>query len=369
MKTAQIGCTANPRVGGMGRALFDYAKSLSDAGHDVSVYSLPPFPEGDVPFKMAKLKYWFQIGKAAWGAKFDPALEEYDIVHLHLPFFGAADTIAKWKQRHINIPLVATYHMDPVGLGLKKQYFKWWYKYRFKKVADACDAIAVTSRAYAEQSQLMCTGVDIEKCEEIFLRVDTEKFKLRQNQPQFISCQSPYLLFVGALDQAHYFKGVSVLLNAIAYTKDARLVIVGKGDLQESYKNQAAQLRIEDRVHFAGGVPDEELAEWYAGARAMVLPSIDGSEAFGIVLIEAMACGTPVIASDLPGVRTVARRVGSGMLVPPNNEHALSQALEQAWNKTWTENDRQILAKRTQEIYGLSTLADQLIGWYKNFVV
>lgn len=394
MRVALIGCTVNPRVGGMGRALYDHAMALAEAGHEVTVYTLdsigprravqglrlldPPVALQNDRITVGKLRRFFSIGKAAWAARFDPPLDAYDVVHLHLPFFGVAESIAG-VPRVAHPKLFATYHMDAVGMGLQKWYFNWWYRHRFKKVLDACDAIAVTSRAYARDSQLARAGIDVEKCEEILLRVDTGVFNPVAAQGQATRvCEegvpraAGYFLFVGALDRAHYFKGVSVLLRALAETRDVKFVIVGKGESLKNYQKEAARFGISNRVHFTGGVSDEELAAWYAGARALVLPSTDRSEAFGIVLIEAMACGTPVIASDLPGVRAVVERVSGGALVPlgiasspgASRNDNLIAALQQMWQHSWTANERAALAARAASVYGRATLADQLLQWY-----
>jgi len=99
MRIAQIGCTANPKIGGMGRALFNHAKVLSEAGHDVAVYTLSPLPE-HAPFLIYTIDSLFHAGKAAWGAKFNPSLKNFNIIHLHLPFFGVVDTVTERKKRH-----------------------------------------------------------------------------------------------------------------------------------------------------------------------------------------------------------------------------------------------------------------------------
>ena len=387
MRIALIGCTVNPRAGGMGRALYDHAVALAEAEQEVAVYALdsiaaPGAPLQNDGFAVGALRYFFSIGKGAWGMRFNPSLDSYDVVHAHLPFFGVGETVMLSEAKHPVLqrdPSAAqrpqddkktrrffvTYHMDAIGTGLKKVYFNWWYRRRFKKILDACDAIAVTSRAYARDSWLARAGVDVEKCEEILLRVDTGIFTPHPNPlPQ--GERGKYLLFVGALDRAHYFKGLSLLLRASARVSDARLVVVGGGELLSQYKKEAARLGIAERVTFTGGVSDEELVRWYAGARAEILPSTDRSEAFGIVLIEAMACGTPVIASDLPGVRAVVERVNGGSLVPPGDEQALARALQNAWDTPWSADERIALAERAAVVYSRATLAEQLIRWYTN---
>ena len=104
MKIALVGCTANPRVGGMGRALYDHATVLAEAGQEVTVYTLPPFPD-NAPFTIRPIKYFLCIGKAAWRARFDPPLDAYDVVHLHLPFFGVAETLSYCKATQGHHPL------------------------------------------------------------------------------------------------------------------------------------------------------------------------------------------------------------------------------------------------------------------------
>ncbi len=354
MKIAQICCSALPSVGGMGRSAYNHAKALRAMGHEVRLLSLPPLPEGG-----EGISHFIKIGKAAWGATLENSLKGVDIVHLHLPFFGVADSVVKWEMDHPDIPLLATYHMDAAGTGFKKKYISWWYKNRLQKVVDACNAVAVTSKDYTRGSHL-AAAASIDKCREIPLRVDTDFFK-----PALETLPEDYILFVGGLDSAHYFKGVDVLLRAIAQTS-AKLWIVGDGERKPEYKRMAQKLGIQERVSFRGRLSEEDLLRAYQGARALVLPSTDGSEAFGLVLIEALACGTPVIASDLPGVRRVVGSSGAGQLVAPGDVHMLSRALNSAWDHPPTKEKRETIANTATKQYALSTLGADLVAWYKS---
>ena len=128
------------------------------------------------------------------------------------------------------------------------------------------------------------------------------------------------VLLVARLDQAHFFKGVSVLLQALTeLPKFVKAIIVGEGDLLNIYQNLAELLNLQDRVFFPGRVSAEALPQYYRMATVTVLPSTTMGEAFGLVLVESLSCGTPVIASDLPGVRTVVDNNTDGFLVIPNN--------------------------------------------------
>jgi glycosyltransferase involved in cell wall biosynthesis len=118
------------------------------------------------------------------------------------------------------------------------------------------------------------------------------------------------------LDKEHYFKGVDFLINSWPdlNLESVKLLIVGQGDLREKYRKTAAHLGLADKVIFAERVSDEELPSYYNMADLLILPSINSSEAFGIVLIEAMACGVPTMASNLPGVRSVISNGQNGFL-------------------------------------------------------
>jgi glycosyltransferase involved in cell wall biosynthesis len=175
------------------------------------------------------------------------------------------------------------------------------------------------------------------------------------------------VLFVGGLDTPHYFKGLDVLLQAVARIQDSRvrLLIVGDGDLRPRYEALASQLEVDQRVTFCGYVPDEDLPCHYAAADLAVLPSTTRGEAFGIVLLEAMACAKPVIASNLPGVRTVVDHGSNGLLVKAGDAAELGQAITQLSNaheKCVAMGQRGRL--KVVQRYDWSSLSDQLESIY-----
>jgi glycosyltransferase involved in cell wall biosynthesis len=104
-------------------------------------------------------------------------------------------------------------------------------------------------------------------------------------------------------------------------------VIVGEGDLRPEHEAQTAKLGLAQRVVFPGRVVEAELPDYYRLADVTVLPSITMGEAFGLVLVESLACATPVIASNLPGVRTVVSDGQDGFLVEPNSPPDLAEKL------------------------------------------
>jgi len=133
-----------------------------------------------------------------------------------------------------------------------------------------------------------------------------------------------YILFVGRLVP---YKGVDVLVRALAQHPECpKLLVAGEGPSEASLKTLAQKLGVD--ATFLGRVPDESLPDLYRGANVTVLPSVAHQEAFGITLLESMACGTPVVASDLPGVDEVA--LLGGLLAPPGDATSLGNQIQRA---------------------------------------
>jgi glycosyltransferase involved in cell wall biosynthesis len=120
------------------------------------------------------------------------------------------------------------------------------------------------------------------------------------------------------------YKGIRVLLDALSLIKDAPpLMVAGDGPLRQTLQDKASDLRVDAR--FLGHVSDQQLADLYRTSCFTVLPSVSRQEAFGMSLIESMGCGTPVIASDLPGVSQVARQ--GGLVARPDDAADLADKI------------------------------------------
>ena len=137
------------------------------------------------------------------------------------------------------------------------------------------------------------------------------------------------ILTVGRWAACERYKGVDALIAAVARLRaavpDVQLVAVGSGDDLPRLRNIAAEQQVADRVHFLEGLSKEELASCYAAADVFALPST--GEGFGLVFLEAMAFGKPVVGADAGGITDLIRHGSNGLLIPPNDLEGLAQGL------------------------------------------
>ncbi len=334
-----------PYHGGIGKAALDEAEMLG-AEHDVCIFT-PKYKyidrdeEQRGATKIRYIKPLFEFGNAAILPRLEKELRNFDIVYLHYPFFGVAEKFCI-KSRVAGSKLVIRYHMDIVGRGWLKPFFWPHSKLIMPSILYRAQKIIVSSFDYARNSNIKNLFARIpEKFIEIPFGVDIEKFKPAPKDPGLLtkhnlSLEDKILLFVGSLDPAHYFKGLDVLLQTIYKLQDAsyKLIVAGDGSLRAHYEKFSKKLGISNAVRFVGKVSNEELPKYYNLADVFVFPSIDRSEAFGIALLEAMSCGKAVLASRLPGVRTLIQEGENGFLTNPVDTKDISPKIVKAFNKS-----------------------------------
>jgi glycosyltransferase involved in cell wall biosynthesis len=140
------------------------------------------------------------------------------------------------------------------------------------------------------------------------------------------------------------------------------LKIVGEGNLQSQYEQEVVELGLEKKVTFLGRLSEDDLIYEYQTADLLILPSINSHEAFGLVIIEAMACGLPVIASDLPGVRTVFKNGKEGLLCQPNNINDLAQKIDEVLLDEDKRKEMSLNARiLAEESYSWEKIADSVL--------
>ena len=343
MKIAEVVCVFPPYKGGTGKVALDNAFILSRHNYEVTVFT--PYykkankPYSKYPFKLEKLIPFLKYGNAAFLPQLIFYLRNFDIIHLHYPFFGAAEIIALAKKiGFLKGRIIITYHQDADAQGWLKGFFQIHYKYITPLILKMAEKIMVSSKDYVQSYYLRDFFQKYpEKFFELPFGTDLDFFQPRERPVDLmkkynIHPEEKVILFVGGLDKSHYFKGVDNLIKAFykifsSSKIPVKLIIAGEGDLRFQYEQTVFDFGLRDKVIFTGSISDNELKKIYNLADVLVLPSINKGEAFGIVLIEAMASGVPVVASALPGVRTVFQDKKSGFLVRPGDVDDLKEKI------------------------------------------
>ncbi|MCC6563982.1 glycosyltransferase family 4 protein [Candidatus Uhrbacteria bacterium] len=326
MKIAHVSCVVPPH-GGIGTVAMREVTGLRARGHEAVLFS----PEAVENRSFVKqLPTAWRIGNASWLKGIREQVRGFDVLHLHWPYFG---TIDRMLLSTADLPpIVMTFHMDarPHGLveavpiALERAFVQPFLFSNLKKILvssfDYAASSSVRGLLRREPSRFveLPFGVDVD------LYSPGPSARARFAVPE----GAPTIFFLGGLDKAHAFKGVGNLLEAVAQLDSAtHLLIVGDGDLRPQYEEQARRLGIDRRTHFLGRVDDQTAVDAFRSADVFAFPSTNPAEAFGLVALEAQACGTPVVASDLPGLRMVVKQNETGVLVKPGSVQELTQGL------------------------------------------
>ncbi|MBI2954269.1 MAG: glycosyltransferase [Chloroflexi bacterium] len=241
-----------------------------------------------------------------------------DITHLHFPYpFGELGYLLLGNSKK----LVVTYHSDIV---IQKRLLKLYEPFLWRLLRRA-DCITASSPRYVASSPYLSKFAD--KCAISPLGIDLSRFQVVASEPVAgirARYGSPLILFVGKF---RYYKGLQHLVEAMKMIR-GHLVLVGSGPLEEKVRSQVAASGLGDRIHLVGEVGDQELAAYYHSCDVFVLPASQRSEAFGIVQLEAMACGKPVVCTEIgTGTSWVNIHKETGLVVEPANPTALADAI------------------------------------------
>ena len=331
MRIAMASCVYPPYKSGIGNIAALHAHQLTRLGHEVEVF----VPAHNDPVGTSKVdgivvhreQPLIRHGNSALVPTLVRRVGAFDALYVMYPFFGGAE-LAVAGARSRGIPYAVFFHMDVTWQGWRGHVLRAYDRTVEPWLMRGAHRVLASSSDYATSSSLArIRGLQVIDSP---YSVDLTRFSppAAGSGP---SSDAPSVLFVGAMDSDHAFKGIPELIAALARVRrtvpTARLDLVGDGDLRPRYEALVRSAAIGDAVTFHGRVPDEALAPLYRSATTTVLPSVAADEAFGVVMVEGMACGTPTVASALPGVRAVVQN-GGGLLVTPGDVDALTGALE-----------------------------------------
>jgi rhamnosyl/mannosyltransferase len=176
----------------------------------------------------------------------------------------------------------------------------------------------------------------------------------------------PLLLFVGRL---RHYKGLNVLIDAMR-TIDAQLLVIGAGMMEAEWRSQSTSLGLDERITFLGDLSDADKLPILHAADLFVLPSNNRAEAFGIVLIEAMACGLPLISTELgTGTSFVNQHEQTGLVVPPNDPAAMATAINRLLaDEALRRHMGATALARAQSEFNVETMASRMLALYQKIL-
>ena len=286
--------------------------------------------------------------------------QPFDIVHLQFPADPMAHLACELLPR--SVKRVIGWHSDIV----RQRNLLKLYRPFLNHLVRSADAIIAATPAHISSSEQLSPVRHSARFRVVPYGVDLARFERRPPLADDVRRRFSGKFLVFALGRHVYYKGFEYLIRALASVPDAVLALGGQGPLTGELREIARQAGVADRVHFAGRVPDQELPAWYHASDVFCLPSVEPAEAFGIVQVEAMACGKPVVCCELGnGVNWVNRDGETGLTVPPSDAAALAAALtqlqrdpdlrarlgEQARRRAWREFTSAAMGKATLAVY------------------
>ncbi len=375
MKIALMTNNYKPFVGGVPISVERLAQALREQGHEVTVFA--PTYEGQEEeegvFRYATFLKHF-IGGIVLPDPFDPRIEEefrrqeFDVIHVHHPVL--IGRMAVHLSRKYRIPLVFTYHTR------YEQYLSYlrgirvmegWAdreKHRFGPLADKvlyllkerlvplylggfmrhCDRIFAPTEGMREYLHTSC-GIDAEKLAVLPTGVEERFFQAGEEEKQAVrerygAKDCPLFLSVSRMSHE---KNVEFLIRSVALAKEKlrergayrpfRVLLAGDGPDRAEYEELCRKLSVEEEVLFAGNVPNEEIAPYYAAADAFVFSY--NTETQGIVILEAFAGRTPLYAVDASGVRDLVQDGVNGRLFAEDTEEFAEGLVQLLRDEGW----------------------------------
>ncbi len=315
--------------GGVVNHIAYLAHYLIQAGHSVKIIApctkkgTRYFEEEVIPVgRPLPIPYAGAVARVAVSPLLPIQLDEilsqgkFDILHLHEPFAPMHSICALLKSDTVNVGTFHACHSKPRVYWLGKAVFQRWVKKLQGKIAVSKPALEYVSRHVPGEYRIIPNGID------------TEHFHVNGPGREEFADGKINILFVGRLERR---KGLAYLLNACAAVKRSfpnfRLIVVGPGTvLRQRYRQIVDDMSLKNHVVFTGYVSSAELPSYYRSADIFCAPAT-GGESFGIVLLEAMACGKPVVATNIEGYASVLTNNEEGLLVPPKDEKSLANAL------------------------------------------
>ncbi len=366
MKVALVSPYDYGRPGGVGEHVRHLAQELRSRGLQVSV--LAPAAsrggaasaQGVIPLgrpipvpangSVARISLSFHLARRIRQIL---ASERFDVVHLHEPLMPALPvTVLRLNDRGANVGTFHAYARQNLGYYYGRPLLKRLFRRLDASIAVSEPARSFVSRYFPSEYTVIPNGVD------------SATFSPQVPPALAPAPRQRTILFLGRLEER---KGLGTLLDAYQLLRqvraDCRLLVGGEGPLRRGYERRVEEEAIPD-VSFLGFVPEPEKAAHFTAADIYCAPNT-GKESFGVILLEAMACGRPVVATAIDGFRQVITEGRQGLLVPPGDEARLAAALGRLLDHPQLRRQLGQRGREAAEGYAWPLVADRVLSVYE----
>ncbi len=366
MKIALVSPYDYPYPGGVTEHIWHLAAEFRRCGHDVhiiapqsggmreqtgeeklhTVGSVVPVPANG---SVARISLSLRLSRRV---KDILEAENFDVIHLHEPLLPALPVTVLRHSHSVNIGTFHAFAQSNYAYFYGKPILRYFVRKLHGRIAVSPAARDFVSVYFPGTYEIIPNGIDYER----FARSPEPFEKYRHGGPN--------ILFVGRLEKR---KGLKYLIRAMGGVWEqfpkARLIVVGSGPLLDDYR-RLVETHGHDKVEFVGFVSSDDLCRYYQSCDLFCAPST-GQESFGIVLLEAMASGKPIVASDIPGYRSVVKHGVEGLLVPPKNEPALTASLVRLLSDPDLMAQMSAAGKKRAEMFSWDKVAERVLAYYE----
>ena len=368
MKVVQINKLYFPWLGGVETVVKQIAEGIAIKGVDSQVIAVNGKKEkntsvsnlNNVTVIKSKLNFFFGAQPVSFNLIKILKKSEADIIHLHLPNpFGVfCYLLSKPKGK-----LLITYHSDIV----KQRVLKFFYKPLLNIILKKADKIVTTSQNLVNSSSILTKFR--KKIEIIPLGINPEDYTINKKILSEMKKQygENFLLAIGRLVE---YKGFEYLLKALPKVPDERLYIIGDGKLKNHLNEIIKDKGLTERVTILKPLPFEKLKAMMKLSKMFIFPSVSNNEAFGIVQLEAMYFGKPIVSSDLPtGVTFVNQHDKTGLVTRKRDSKSIAAGINKLLNepelyRSIAENNQEYVIKNFLE----KKMVDSYLRLYKEVI-
>ena len=355
-----------PYPSGVTEHAYNLTKSLREKNHSVTILTLhyPKEQKEKGVERIGRVVFIPMNGTVATVPFLNPSLvraffmrNSFDIVHLHGPFFP---DISHWALKYSPAPCVATFHTTgfskvTIGSGFYQKIFPFYKKLK-ARIGVSPVAVDFIKPYIPGEYLIVPNGVDVSR-----FTPEGEKHKI------ISTIKGKKLLFLGRLDTR---KGLGQLLPAFKLLRkelEVHLIVAGTGPEKPSYEHFIKENNLTEFVHFLGFVPNEELPSVYRSCDVYCSPAL-GGETFGIVLIEAMASGVPVVASRIAGYQQVIKDGINGLLFNPHSPEEIKEKLSMILTDVVMRKSLITEGLKSVKTYDWSNVANRILEIYRRAI-